>query len=73
MGRRAVAAALEAATPGRAFGPLQLDGEWGVLWLRRRRPPSADEADTRATAAAELLSEALAGATRGLVRRTGPL
>lgn len=64
---------LDGALPDQPFGPVALDGEWAVLWLRERRRPSLEDEATRAAASAELLDEALERAKRGLVREVGTL
>jgi hypothetical protein len=69
-----VAAILAGARLGEALGPLQRrEGDFVVLWLRERRAPSAEQPATRAEAAKELLSEALARVAAGRVRAVGLL
>jgi hypothetical protein len=47
---------------------VTLDGRWAVLWLRERRRPSPEDETLRATAAAELLEEALERVGQGQIR-----
>ena len=69
----AVASLLDGALHDQAFGPVALDNRWAVLWLRERRRPSLEDDAVRATAAAELLDEAIARVSQGLIRESSAL
>ena len=67
----AVASLLDGALPDQAFGPVALDDQWAVLWLRERRRPSLEDDAVRTAAAAELLDEAIARVGQGLIWEAG--
>ena len=69
----ATASLLAGAIAGELAGLLDSDEGVLVLWLRERRPPSADDPVARQEAAAELLAEALDRAAGGRVQAVGPL
>jgi len=67
------ASLLDGALPDEPFGPVALEGQWAVLWLRERRRPSLEDEATREAASTELLEEALERAAQGLVREADVL
>ena len=69
----AAATLLDGALPDQPFGPVALDRRWAVLWLRERRRPSLEDETLRATAAAELLEEALERIGQGQIRAANVL
>ena len=69
----ASATLLDGALADQPFGPVAHEGQWAVLWLRERRRPSLDDEALRATAAAELLDEALERVGQGQIRQAEAL
>ncbi len=55
-----------------ALGPLQLGGDWSVVWVRERADASLEDPSVRAHATATLVDAAVANAAKGLVTWHAP-
>jgi hypothetical protein len=67
-------AALTLSTPlDEIIGPVRVDGEWCVMWVRARSAADPSDATVRETAIGALVDEAIDAHTRGRVTWHGPV